>query len=102
MSFEDDLRQALQREQTPTGFAARVLAGAEMQQAPPPRSSALRLWTAIAAGIALLVLLPASLERHQREAREGALAEQQLMRALRLTSHKLKMTQSLLREMSER
>ncbi len=108
MSFEDDLRMALRREQAPPDFAARVMASAErkgsIHAVRPPRS-AYKAWAAMAAGIALMVLVPAAVDRQQeqeRQAREGARAGQQLMRALRLTSSQLKLTQSLLREMSER
>lgn len=108
MSFEDDLRLSLRRERAPADFAARVIAraadSARIHPAPKPRSP-WRPLTAMAAGIALMVLVPAALDRQverQREAREGKQAEQQLIRALRLTSSKLKMTQTLLREMSER
>ena len=109
MSFEDDLRLALRREQAPADFAARVVAqaeaGARIHPVPKPRYSAWRPLTAMAAGIAMMVLVPAAIDRYEeqkREAREGVQAEQQLIRALRLTSSKLKMTQALLREMSER
>jgi hypothetical protein len=108
MSFEDDLRLALRREQAPPDFAARVMASAEGQtriHALRPSRSAYKAWAAMAAGIALMVLVPAAVDRQQeqeRQAREGVLAEKQLVRALRLTGRQLKMTQSLLREMSER
>lgn len=109
MSFEDDLRLSLRREQAPAHFAARVVAraegGARMHPVPPPRHSPWRPLTALAAGIALMVVAPFVIDRHQeqeREAREGRQAEQQLIRALRVTTTKLRMTRVLLREMSER
>lgn len=108
MSFEDDLRLALRREEAPADFAARVMARTGERPAVvvmPQRRPVLRQWTAMAAGVALMVLVPAAIERHQeneREMREGAMAEKQVVRALKLTSRKLRMTQSMLREMSER
>ena len=82
MSFEDDLRRALQREPAPPDFAARVLA----------RTRPRRFPLAIAAALALAVLVPSGVyQYHQRQkAIEG---RDQLIVALTITQTQLQHVQ---------
>ena len=80
--LDDELRIALQRTDPPPGFAARVLAQAEI------RSSRCRWWTAAIAA-ALLLAGGLEFERERRIRAQGELAKQQVLLALRITGSKL-------------
>jgi hypothetical protein len=93
--FEDELRQALRREEPPDDFTERVLARAESL---PRRSDvwwALAGWfrrpaVRFAAVVASLLLVIAVQEYRVRQARaEGERAKGQLMLALQITGSKL-------------
>jgi UDP-N-acetylmuramyl pentapeptide synthase len=80
--LDDELKNALQREEPPPGFAGRVLARVEARQSRRP-------WWA--AAIAAAVLLAAGVEfEHQRRLRaEGEQAKERVMLALQITGSKL-------------
>ena len=87
--LDDELRNALRREEPPLGFAGRVLARAESM---PSR----RRWWAFprmrwAAAAAAVVLLASGLgiERQRRIRAQGEFAKEQVMLALRITGSKL-------------
>jgi hypothetical protein len=102
MNFEDDLRDTLRRQRAPEGFAERVIARAAAPRIHlvPKREPILQRFAAVAAGVALMVLVPAAIEQHQ-ERQAGERAGREVLVALHLTKSKLTRTQSLLREMSE-
>jgi hypothetical protein len=80
--LDDELKQALEREDPPPGFAARVLAQVES------RRNHRRWWTAAIAA-ALMLAGGLEFERERRIRAQGERAKQQVILALRITSHKL-------------
>ena len=92
MSFESELRDALQRKAPPADFASRV-----MNAVGTPSRAARRPVRRLPAGsiaAALLVFLIGGLTiHHVEQQREGERAKAQLMLALRITSQKLHDTQ---------
>jgi hypothetical protein len=90
--LEDELRGALQREEPPAGFTAKILAqtvGGPMLQVVPQRG---RFWfqrpvgLAMAAALATLAIVPAVIvEQHRREQERGLKAKQELLTALAIT-----------------
>jgi hypothetical protein len=107
--LEDELRNALRREEPPEGFAARVLARAAA--APEPRRAWTRLtgWfcapvfarAAMAGAFCLLVVLGVHYEqRQQLERVRGEAAKRQLLLALRVTGSSLRAVHDKLHELS--
>jgi len=101
--LEDELRNAMRREDPPEGFAGRVLARVQEN-----RHSA---WTGIftsrvlrwaLAGTMCLALTVAGIEykRAQDERARGEAAKQQLMLALRITADKLLLAQEKVQQHS--
>ena len=98
--FEDELRQALRREEAPEGFAERVLAAARAPT-PPPRAGVwnwFRLpavrWVLVGAGC-LALAAGLAVERRERATRaRGEAARAQLMLALRITRGELERVQA--------
>ncbi len=104
---EDDLKNALQRKDPGPGFTQRVMAGVSQgeeakaaTQAESRKRFAWRGWTwrlrpvLIGAVAAIALIIGGGLgyrqyERVQREHQQAALAQQEMMRALRITSAKL-------------
>jgi hypothetical protein len=105
--FEDDIRQALARQEPPAGFTERVLARV---QAEPAKVSA---WDRLsgffhlpvlrfATVAALCVALAVGVGFEQRRSREqGQAAKQQLMLALKITSSKLHTARTAVHSISE-
>lgn len=83
MSFEDDLRRALQREPAPRDFAARVL-----ERIRPPR----RFPLAIAAAVAVAALIPSGVYRY-RQHQKAIEARDQLIAALSIAHDTLQHVQ---------
>jgi negative regulator of sigma E activity len=109
--LEDELRNALRREEPPEGFAARVLARAAA--APEPRRA--RAWTrltgwfrapvfaraAMAGALCLVVVLGVHYEqRQQLERVRGEAAKRQLLLALRVTGSSLRAVHDKVHELS--
>ncbi len=101
--LEDELRNAMRREEPPEGFAGRVLARVHEK-----KQSA---WTGIfssrslrwaLAGAMCLALMVAGVEykRAQDERARGEAAKQQLMLALRITADKLQLAQEKVQQHS--
>lgn len=88
--FEDELRQALRREEPPAGFVERTLARAARENRPPRR--AFRLPYSVAAMAASLALVVGGHQYH--EYRRGQQAKEQLMLALQITSSQLTQVQN--------
>ncbi len=82
--LDDELRNALRREEPPAGFAERVTA--RVNAAPPSRSW--MRWAGIAAAIVLLAG-GFEVERERRVRAQGEFARDQVMLALRITGSKL-------------
>jgi len=100
--LEEELRQALRREEAPADFAERVLAQVRAQAAPEPswprlmrglRAGALRYAT-VAVLVVATIVSAIEYKRHEQERRQGELARQQLMLALRIASGKLQYAQA--------
>ena len=83
MSFEDDLRRALEREPAPPDFAARIL-----ERARPRR----RFPLAIAAAVAVAVLIPSGIYQY-RQRQKAIEARDQLIVALSITQLQLQHVQ---------
>ena len=109
-SFEDELKQALRREEAPEGFAERVLARRAHQIQPQtgcPRHASwlnffarptIRWASAAAVSAALLVggihYRQVQSERAERERAAGEAAKQRLILALRIASSKLQLAKA--------
>lgn len=105
MSFEDDLKHALRRQEPPAGFAERVMD--RLPSSPPVAVPARRNWWrgrewAVAASVTLLTL-GGTYELHRAEQRkaEAMQAQKELAYALEVTSSKLTLTKSLLNKRLE-
>lgn len=100
--LDDELRNALRRQDAPPGFAERVLARAAAE--PAKRGwfdwlawPHLRWVTAVAAMV--MVVAGVTWERERRMRAEGELAKQRLMLALRITASKLQFVKEKLNAM---
>jgi hypothetical protein len=103
--FEDELKKALQRQESPDGFADRVLARAA-GQAPRPLRSAWRdslwnvfaqpllRWAAVAAVCVAMVAGGVHYRNVQRERAQGEAAKDQLLLALRIAGSKLQLAKT--------
>lgn len=99
--LDDELREALRREEPPEGFAERVLARIERR---PERAPAWRGWLAgfraprlrWATAFATLALVIGGVEYRNWavEQAEGERAKEQVMLALRITGSKLRLAQA--------
>jgi negative regulator of sigma E activity len=106
--LENELREALRREEPPPGFAERVLAAAEAQAGPRQsvwdwfRMPAMRWALAAAACLALAAGITAVREKREREMRaRSEEAKAQVMLALRITGSKLHMVQAKVARINE-
>lgn len=114
--FEDELKKALRRQQSPEGFTDRVLARAAQQspaQPKAPRASGWAIfdrplfrWPALAA--IFLALIAGSLHYHQIqidkariERAQGEAAKRRLMLALRIAGSKLHIAKTKVNETTE-
>ncbi len=94
--LEDELRNAMRREEPPEGFAERVLARAsEKRQSVWTGVFASRQLRWALAGALCLVLVVSGVEykRAKEERARGEAAKEQLMLALRITADKLQLVQ---------
>ena len=103
--FEDELKNALQRQEAPDGFADRVLAGAAGQTPRPLRftwrdslwngfAQPLLRWAAVAAVSVALVAGSVHYRNVQRERARGEAAKERLLLALRIAGSKLQMARA--------
>jgi len=101
--LEEELRNAMRREEPPEGFAGRVLAQVqETKQSAWTGIFALRNLRWALAGAMCLALAVAGIEykRAQDEHARGEAAKQQLMLALRITADKLQLAQEKVQQHS--
>lgn len=106
--LEDDLRQALARQEPPADFTERVLARARAE-APQAsvwerlssflRMPALRLATA--AALCVVLAVGVSFEEQRRTREQGEAAKQKLLLALKITSSKLHTARTAVDSISE-
>jgi len=92
--FEHELRSALRREEPPSGFAARVMAGTGSRAAPRRAG-----WLAAAIAACLLLSLGGGFEYRQYRGRK---AKQELLLALNIAGGKLNLVQQKVFELSRR
>jgi hypothetical protein len=101
--LEDELRNAMRREDAPPGFAARVMARID---AAPARRHVFHLpafrWAAAAVAAMLLLAAGIGYERQRTARMEGERAKEQVMLALRITGSKLQFVKEKIREMDSR
>ncbi|MEA2489342.1 MAG: hypothetical protein QOH21_1134 [Acidobacteriota bacterium] len=97
MSLDHDLKNALRRQAPPAGFADRVLAHIEREEA---RKTPLRpFWWRAAAASVLLVLLGGGYAAHEiAQQREGERARAQVLQALQIAGEKVRYAQQEVRE----
>ncbi len=101
--LEDELRNALRREQPPAGFAERVLARA----AQPRRTfwDFLRLpafrWAMAGALCLIFVIAGLEYQQQRQERLRGEAAKAQLMQALRITGSKLQFANRRVRSLQD-
>jgi len=92
--FEEQVREGLQRENPPAGFADRVMqrvAGDGARKVIPMRVGKLNPWRQWAVAAALLVIIGGGVmeQRHRQEQIAGEEAREQVMTALQITSAQL-------------
>jgi hypothetical protein len=85
--FEQELRQAFERQPAPLGLKRSIMASRRRSSAPRGHTV---LWQRLAATLALAAVLGGAAVWHQREEqRKGEAAYRQVMTALRITNHAL-------------
>jgi len=106
--LEDDLRQALERQEPPAGFTDRVLARVKAEEAQPTlwqrlndlfRMPALRMATA--AVLCIVLAIGVTFEQQRRTREQGEAAKEKLLLALKITSSKLHTARSAVQAISE-
>ncbi len=84
--FEHDLREAFERQPAPPSLKRKLMERRRIQR---PHGHAVP-WMQLAASVALAAVLGGALAwRHAEERRKGEAARQQVLTALRITSHAL-------------
>jgi len=107
--LEEALRQALQREEPPLGFEARVLGKLDEQALAPSWRERLGAWlnplpqrrAAWAAALCLLIVSGVVVERERERRIEGEAAKEKLLLALRVTGSQLRAVHEQVREATE-
>ena len=96
--FEIELKQALERRPAPPGLKRRLLVQRAARTRQREARSSLVLWQRLAASVVLVAALAGGLgwRRHEEEQRKGEQARQQVLTALRITSHALDHAQAQL------
>ncbi len=92
MNLEDELKLALQRKEPPPGFRQRVLAATRRPRRP---------YRSLAAAALLTLLLGGTTAHFIEERREGERAKEQVLQALRITSHELRDTRQHIHELTK-
>jgi hypothetical protein len=100
--MDDELRNALRREEAPDGFADRVLhraARGRTQQRPTNRS--LVRWAAAAVIVASVAggVQYRTVQQEREERIRGEAAKEQVVQALRIAGSKLQLVQAKIKEM---
>lgn len=92
MNLEDELKLALQRKEPPPGFRQRVLAATRRPRHP---------FRSLAAAALLTVLIGGTTAHFIEQRREGERAKEQVLQALRITSHELRDTRQHIHELTK-
>jgi hypothetical protein len=92
MNLEDELKLAFRRKQPPPGFRERVLAATRR-----PRHA----YRSIAAAVLLTAILGGTSAHYIEQRREGERAKEQVLEALRITSHTLRDTREHIHQLSK-
>lgn len=96
--FEDQLREALRREEPPADFTDRVMRRIQEESRPKVVRMPLRRWFPVAA--AACMLLSAGVWRYEQY--RGEKARDQLLLALEITGEKIALTQQKVDSISQR
>ena len=96
MELENDLSRILRRESPPAGFAERVLARIEREEA-QARHRRPAWWRAAAASVALTALIGGWAAHSYIQHREEERAKEQVLLALRIASSKVRIAQQEVR-----
>ena len=96
MDLENDLSRVLRRESPPAGFADRVLARIEREEA-HARHRRPAWWRAAAASVALTALVGGWATHSYIQHREEERAKEQVLLALRIASSKVRIAQQEVR-----
>jgi hypothetical protein len=99
MNLEDELKLALRRKQPPPGFRERVLRQAE--SSPYVRRSRRWSYRNVAAAVLLTAILGGTGAHYIEQRREGEHAKEQMLEALRITSHTLRDTREHIHQLSK-
>ncbi len=96
--FELELKQALERRPAPPSLKRRLLAQRAAQPRPRAVHNSFVLWQRLAASVVLVAAFGGGLawRQHEEERRKGEEARQQVLTALRITSHALDHVQAQL------
>jgi uncharacterized protein YpmS len=103
--FEQQLKDALRREEPPLGFAARVTAQARGQEQKSwwSRLFAMRLRWATALVVCVVMLGGILVQRErERERAEGEAAKQQVRLALQIAGSKVRLAQNMVQRINEK
>lgn len=100
--FEDELRNALRREDPPEGFAARVLARSGEEPATARGAWFAMPWLrlALAASVCFVAVIGARFDNERRQRIHGEEAKEQVLVALRVTGGKLHAVNAKVRGLS--
>jgi hypothetical protein len=104
MNLEDELKLALQRKEPPPGFRQRVLRQAESSpyvRQPLRLSYRRRSYRSLAAAALLTLVLGGTTAHFIEQRREGERAKEQVLQALRITSHELRDTREHIQELTK-
>lgn len=100
--FEQELARALERQEAPAGFSARVLARINAAQRTPTPHRTWRLAFAAVLVIASFVGAFRFDSAQQQEVARGEAARQQVMLALRIAGSKMQIAQKQIEQFSEK
>ncbi|MGO9436931.1 MAG: hypothetical protein ACLPH3_22460 [Terracidiphilus sp.] len=94
--FENEVQQAFLRRPAPPGLKRRIMNQRASRRTEQSRSRVV-LWQRVAAGLVLAATIGGALTwRHVEEQRKGEAARDQVLTALRITSHALNQIQAQL------
>lgn len=101
--FEQQLKDALGREEPPLGFAARVTARTREQKSWWSRLFAMRVRWATALAVCVVMLGGILVQRErERERAEGEAAKQQVKLALQIAGSKVRLAQDMVHKINEK
>ena len=102
MDLENDLSRALRRESPAPGFADRVMARIEREEAAAPRRTRPVWWRAAAASLVLTATVGGWAAHEYHQYRQTLRAKEQVLLALRITGSKVRYAQQEVRGIGSR